>query len=150
MEPDVLICGEEPCEFRADNTNDIAEHGDQEQSSIKREGETSTTRGPDRPCQSIEGSQLRVSDLQIPTQSEKGALDTVEDDIEYKPSRVEELALKPRFTHGILSDRLVNGLVEWAKIEKWGLPQMQERKTRKERKRQRRDLKSVPDGEMTR
>jgi hypothetical protein len=56
--------------------------------------------------------------LQVPTQSEKGELDTVEYDIENKPSRVEKLALKPRFTHSILSD----SVGKRAKIEKWGLP----------------------------
>jgi len=42
--------------------------------------------------------------LRIPTIGEKGELDAIEDDIENKPSGVEELALEPRFTHGVLSD----------------------------------------------
>lgn len=50
MEPDILVRGEEPCKFGANNTDDITEHGDQKQASIERKGETSTTRRPDRPC----------------------------------------------------------------------------------------------------
>jgi hypothetical protein len=66
----------------------------------------------------VEPGAVNKAYLQIPTQCEKGDLDTVEYDIKDKPSRVEELALKPRFTHGILSDSVGS----WAKIEKWGLP----------------------------
>jgi hypothetical protein len=66
----------------------------------------------------VEAGAVNKAYLQIPTQCEKGDLDTVEYDIKDKPSRVEELALKPRFTHGILSDSVGS----WAKIEKWGLP----------------------------
>lgn len=63
MEPDVLVGGEEPRELGANNANDIAQHGNQEQSSIKRKGETSTSRSPDRPFQSIESGQLGVCGL---------------------------------------------------------------------------------------
>jgi len=63
MEPDILVCREEPCKFGANDTDDIAEHGDQEQASIERKCETSTTGRPDRPFQSIKGSQPGVSCL---------------------------------------------------------------------------------------
>jgi hypothetical protein len=63
MEPDVLVGGEEPRELGTNNANDIAQHGNQEQSSVKRKGETSTSRSPDRPFQSIESGQLGVSGL---------------------------------------------------------------------------------------
>jgi hypothetical protein len=66
----------------------------------------------------IESGKVNKAYLQIPTQSEKGELDAIEYDIENKPSRVEKLALKPRFAHGILSD----SVGKWAKIEKRGLP----------------------------
>lgn len=63
MEPDVLVGREEPRELGTNDANDIAQHGDQEQSRVERKSETSTTRRPDRPFQTIESSQFSVSGL---------------------------------------------------------------------------------------
>ena len=54
VEPDVLIGREEPAEFRADEANNVAQHGDEDQASIESENKTGTTRRPDRPLEGVE------------------------------------------------------------------------------------------------
>ena len=47
VEPDVLIGREEPAQFWADEANNIAQHGEEDQAPIEGENETGTTRSPD-------------------------------------------------------------------------------------------------------
>lgn len=63
VEPDVLVGGEEPCELGADNTNDVAQHGHEDETAIEGEDETGSTRHPDRPCQAVERDELGVDCL---------------------------------------------------------------------------------------
>lgn len=56
VEPDILIGGEEPSEFGADETDDVAQHGHQDESSVEGENKTSPSRCPDGPCQSVKSS----------------------------------------------------------------------------------------------
>jgi hypothetical protein len=63
VEPDILISGEQPSQFGPDNTDDIAQHGDQDHGTIESQDETRSTRRPDREAQGIESSQPSISFL---------------------------------------------------------------------------------------
>jgi hypothetical protein len=60
MKPDILIGREKPCQLGADDANDVAQHGNEDQTTIEGEDEASTTRGPDRQSEGIEGSKPLV------------------------------------------------------------------------------------------
>lgn len=47
MEPYVFIGREEPCNLGSNNTNDVAQHGKKNETTIIRKNEASTTRRPD-------------------------------------------------------------------------------------------------------
>ena len=63
VEPDVLVGREQPCKAWSDHADDIAQHGNEDEASIKREHKTGTTRCPHRPLQAVESSQLFVRSL---------------------------------------------------------------------------------------
>ena len=63
VEPDVLVGGEKPCHAGADNTDDVSQHGDENEAPVKGKNEPSSSRRPDRPCQPVQGGQLLVSCL---------------------------------------------------------------------------------------
>ena len=46
MEPDVLVRRKRPSELWTDDTDDVAQHRDQNEAAIERKDETSTTRNP--------------------------------------------------------------------------------------------------------
>lgn len=47
MEPNVLVCREKPCHVWANDTDNVAEHRDEDEEAIDGEYETGTTRSPD-------------------------------------------------------------------------------------------------------
>lgn len=55
VEPDVFVCGEEPDQLWADEGDDVAHHGDEKETGIKGEGETSAPGSPDGPPKTVEG-----------------------------------------------------------------------------------------------
>lgn len=60
VEPDVFIGREEPSEFRTDDTDDIAQHWNENQTAVKRKDKPSTTRNPDRPFETVEDRKLLI------------------------------------------------------------------------------------------
>ena len=75
MEPDILIGGEEPVQFRTDEANDVAQHGNEDQTSIESEDETSAARGPHRPLETIETGKPGIGCLFSDVRSESEADD---------------------------------------------------------------------------
>lgn len=86
MEPDVLISREEPLELGPNNTDDVAEHGDEDHATIEGQDETGTTGSPDGVFETVEGSQVVVGLLGVPTPAEEEKVYPVPDDIESKLS----------------------------------------------------------------
>ena len=64
VEPDVFICGEQPCKLGADESNDVAQHRDKDKAAINCKNETSATRSPDGESQGVERSQAQISCLE--------------------------------------------------------------------------------------
>jgi hypothetical protein len=64
MEPDVLVCRERPGELGADDTDDVPEHGHQDQATIEGEDKTSATGGPDGPLETVKDGELLVRSLE--------------------------------------------------------------------------------------
>jgi hypothetical protein len=60
MEPDVFIGREQPRKFWTDNTNDVAKHREEDETTVVGENEASTARGPDGELETIQSSELRV------------------------------------------------------------------------------------------
>ena len=56
VEPDVLVGGEEPGNAGADNTDNVAQHWHENETTIERKDETCTTRDPDRPSEGVQPS----------------------------------------------------------------------------------------------
>jgi hypothetical protein len=50
MEPDILVGREGPGEFRTNDSDDIAQHGEQDETAVISQNETSSTRRPDGVC----------------------------------------------------------------------------------------------------
>ena len=63
VEPDVLVGGEEPGDAGANDTNDVAQHGDEDQATIEGKDETGTAGRPDGPGEAVESGQLLVGSL---------------------------------------------------------------------------------------
>lgn len=63
MEPNVLVGGEKPGHARANNTDNVPQHRDEDEASIEGKNEPSSSGRPYRPCQPVQGSQLLVSGL---------------------------------------------------------------------------------------
>ena len=64
MEPYVLVGWKEPCQFRTDDTNNVTEHGQEDETTVEGQDKTGTARRPDGPSKAIQRSQLLVSLLQ--------------------------------------------------------------------------------------
>jgi hypothetical protein len=60
VEPDVLVGGEQPSELRADDTDDVPEHGHQDEATIEGQHETGATGRPDGPLEAVKASKLRI------------------------------------------------------------------------------------------
>ena len=63
VEPDVLVGGEEPGDAGANDKNDVAQHGDEDQATIEGKDETGTPGRPDGPGEAVESGQLLVGSL---------------------------------------------------------------------------------------
>ena len=100
VEPDVLVGGEKPGHAGADNADDVAQHGDENEAPIEGKNEPSSSRRPNRPCQPVQGGQLLVGCLQkgasqtlreerkagttnltVPTIGEEEKVEAIEDDV---------------------------------------------------------------------
>ena len=63
VEPDVLIGREEPVQFRADETKNVAQHGKENQASVESENKAGATRSPDGPLETVETSKPGIGSL---------------------------------------------------------------------------------------
>ena len=63
VEPDIFIGGKQPSKLGSDNTDNIAQHGDEDQTTIESKYKTSATRCPNGKFQGVETSQLDVGCL---------------------------------------------------------------------------------------
>jgi hypothetical protein len=63
VEPDIFIGGKQPSKLGSDNTDNIAQHGDEDKTTVEGKHQTSATRCPNRVFQSVETSQLEVGCL---------------------------------------------------------------------------------------
>ena len=122
------VGGEQPSDAWADHPDDVAQHGNEDQASIKREDETSTTRCPHGPLQPVESSQFLVHSLRncvsmplnrgykarqtaperltthlaVPPVAKEKEVKAIEYQVEHQTARGQELAAKPAFRHGRL------------------------------------------------
>ena len=60
VEPDVLVGRESPGETGADDTDDVPQHGDEDQATIECENKTCTSRRPHGPRQCVQSKELLV------------------------------------------------------------------------------------------
>lgn len=60
MEPDVLVGREEPGELGPDDTNDVAQHRDEDHGTVKSQDKTGTARGPDGESERVKASQSGI------------------------------------------------------------------------------------------
>lgn len=100
VEPDVLVGGEKPCDFRTDDLDDIAQHGDENETSVKCEHQTGTAGSPDGVLEPVQGGQFSVDRLTVPSIAKEEEMKTVEYDVEGEPSWRQELSLEPILAHG--------------------------------------------------
>lgn len=105
VEPDVLISGEEPSQARPNNADDVAEHREEDQTTIEGQDETSAAGCPNRPFEGVKRSQPCISCLTPPAIGKETKVETIEEEVEGKPSSGEEFSVKPRFTHYVLTMR---------------------------------------------
>lgn len=56
MEPNVLVGGKEPCEPGTNDADDIAQHGDKDETAIECEYKTGSTRYPNRELEAVQTS----------------------------------------------------------------------------------------------
>lgn len=63
MEPDIFIGREKPGELGSDHSNDIAEHGQENEPSVVRQDKTSTTGAPHGETKAVKGRQFRIRSL---------------------------------------------------------------------------------------
>lgn len=123
VEPNVLVGGEKPGEFGANDTDDIAEHGHQDQTTIVGKDETGASRRPHRELEPVQSRELLVgflvafqakvvsaafnlraetgTHLTVPSIGKEEEMCAIEKDVEREPPRVEELPLEPAFTHRV-------------------------------------------------
>jgi hypothetical protein len=63
VEPDVLVGGEKPGHFGADDFDDIAQHGDEDKATVECEYETGAARCPHRELEAVQGCKFGVDCL---------------------------------------------------------------------------------------
>lgn len=66
MEPDIFVDREEVTQPWADDTDNVAKQGDEDQASIESENKASTTRDPDGVLESIKGREPMIGILRPP------------------------------------------------------------------------------------
>jgi hypothetical protein len=99
VEPNILIHGEKPCKFGADDSNDVAQHRDKDKAAVKGKSEPSATRNPDGVFQSVESSQVHITFLTVPSIGKESELGPIEENVEDESPWNKEFALEPVFTH---------------------------------------------------
>lgn len=60
VEPDILVGREKPSELGPDKTNDVTEHGNEDETAIIGKDEAGTARCPDREPEAVQSSELLV------------------------------------------------------------------------------------------
>ena len=116
MEPDILVCGEEPLKLGSDDADDVAQHGDEDHEAVVGENETCAARRPYGPLERVETGETLVCGLGVPAVAEHEEVGAIPEDlgagsawgrmaewncacVEDEAPRGEELALEPGFAH---------------------------------------------------
>ena len=60
VEPDVFIGREQPRKFRTNDTNDVAKHREEDETTVVGENEASTARSPDGKLETIQSGEFLV------------------------------------------------------------------------------------------
>ena len=63
VEPDVLVCGEEAGQFGAEEGDEVAKHGEEEECSVKDEDDGCASGDPDGPSEGVERGESGIGDL---------------------------------------------------------------------------------------
>ena len=63
VEPNVFICGEQPCKRGADESKDVAQHRDKDKAAINCKNETSATSNPDGESQGVDRIHAQIRRL---------------------------------------------------------------------------------------
>lgn len=58
MEPDILVSREQPSQTRTDNTDNVAQHRDENQTAVEGEDQTCSSRDPNGPFELVQGGKL--------------------------------------------------------------------------------------------
>lgn len=64
MEPNVLVCREEPSHVRANDPDNVPEHGDEDEEAIETQDETSTPRSPHGEFERVETCKSGICHLE--------------------------------------------------------------------------------------
>lgn len=99
VKPDIFVGREGPGKFGADETNDVTEHREKDETSIVCKHKTGATGCPDGPCQGVKTSQFLIRGLAVPTITKPEEVRAVEEDVEDQSSGNKELSMKPAFSH---------------------------------------------------
>jgi len=105
VEPNVLIRGERPSKFGPDDTDNIPEHREQDETTIVCKHKTGTARTPDGPLEGVQTRKFLVCCLTVPTIRKEKDMRSVEEDVEEKSPRGEKLSVEPAFTHDCRLER---------------------------------------------
>lgn len=97
MEPNVLICGEEPSHVRANDPDNVPEHGDEDEEAIETQDETSTPRSPHGEFERVETCKSGICHLGVPSIGKSSEMETVKDDVEQEAARGEDFRPDPFF-----------------------------------------------------
>lgn len=97
MEPNVLVGGEQPSHLWTNDTEDIPQHGDQNEESINGEYKTCTTGYPDGEMKSIKTFETGIGVLRVPSIGKDSDMHAIPEYIEQETSRSENLSLDPFF-----------------------------------------------------
>jgi hypothetical protein len=63
VEPDVFVCGEKPGNLWSNNTDDVSQHRNEDETAVQGQDEAGTTRRPDGPSEGVQTRQPLVRRL---------------------------------------------------------------------------------------
>lgn len=99
MEPDVLVCREEPHHLRADNADDVAKHRDEDHAAVVGENKTSTAGNPDGIQERVETGETGVGLLGVPPITEDEEMRAIPKNVKSESFGSQKLPLEPRLSH---------------------------------------------------
>jgi len=82
MEPDIFVGREEPGQLGADDANDVAKHGDEDEAAIKGQYKARSARSPNRKPEGVKAGQSGVGLLAPPSVAEEKEVKAIENNVE--------------------------------------------------------------------